>query len=201
MNPVQDALRRHPSHVGQRLADGREPGVIECRRVDIVESDHRYISGYLHPRILQRTYRPYGRHVIEGDHGGETLPIGKQMLDNRVAQFGGTDVAVKLHSEFRSDRDAYFTSYLNDATPAFIGIQTERLAAHERNVSMSQRMQMCQGKFRRKAVVEYQVSDAIDRTVSSDGNHRNRERMLQQSINGNEGFRTSAEKHLTVFFY
>src|SRR5258706_5125674 len=122
------------------------------------------------------------------------------MLDNRVAQFGGADVAVELHGKFWPDRDAYFTTYLTNTAPAFIGIRTERLAAHERNASMSQRMEMRQGKFRRKAMVEHYVSDAIDGPVSGDGNHRNLERMLQQSINGNEGFRTPAEKHLTVFF-
>jgi hypothetical protein len=35
MNPVQDALCRHPSHVGQWMADGREPGVIERRRREV----------------------------------------------------------------------------------------------------------------------------------------------------------------------
>jgi len=75
MNPVQDALCRHPSHVGQWLSDGREPWVIELRRLDIVESNDRNISGHLHPRILQGAYRAYGRHVIEGDQGCEPLAV------------------------------------------------------------------------------------------------------------------------------
>src|SRR5258708_24442039 len=122
------------------------------------------------------------------------------MLDDRVAQFRGADVAVQLYGKFWCDRNAYFASYLNDAPPAFTSILAKSLPADECNVSMSQSMQMRQNQFCRKTVVEYQVGDAIDRKVSTDCHNRNWERMLQRRINGNKSFRAPAEEHSTVFF-
>src|SRR5258708_23629664 len=122
------------------------------------------------------------------------------MLDNRVPQFGGADVAVKSHREFRSNRDAYFTSYLNDTTPAVSSVRAKGLAAHKGNASMSQGVQMSQNQLCRKTVVEYQVSHTVDGTVSAYCHNGNRERMLQRRINGDKSLRAPADEHSAVFF-
>jgi len=50
-------LRRNPSHVGKRLADRCEPGIIERRHLDVVESNHRDIARNFQANVLQRPNR------------------------------------------------------------------------------------------------------------------------------------------------
>src|SRR5271156_1853652 len=99
VKPVQDALRCESPHFGERLADRRKPWIIERSRVDIVESDDRYIGRHANPKVLKRTYCANRRQVIEGDHRGESRPLGKELLDDGVTQLRGTtQVAVELHN-------------------------------------------------------------------------------------------------------
>jgi hypothetical protein len=66
------------------------------------------------------------------------------------------------------------------------------------DVAMTQRMKMREGKLGCEAMVENNVRDTGNRPMAGDNNNGDRKRAFQGSIDGNEGFRATAKKHLAA---
>src|SRR6266704_6995391 len=88
MKPVQNTLCRDPSHLRQGLADSRQPRIVKCSSVDIVETNHRDIEWHAQSKILKCPYRTNSGHIVKGDYGSEPRPGGKEMLHHGIAQLG-----------------------------------------------------------------------------------------------------------------
>src|SRR5450755_3362624 len=89
---------------------------------------------------------------------------------------------------------------MNETLPTLIRIGTEGLTAHERDVAVSERIQMCQGEFGCESVIEHNIGYAVDHPMSGHGDDRHRERMFQRGVDCNERLRSSPDQHLSVFF-
>src|SRR5258708_32372324 len=61
-------------------------------------------------------------------------------------------------------------------------------------------MEMCEGKLGGEAMIEHNVRDTGNRPMAGDRNNGDRKGGFQSCIDGNEGFRAPAKKHLPVFF-
>src|SRR5437764_1603213 len=122
MDPVQNALRRRPAHLPQRLANGREPRTVKRGGMNIVKANHGDVDRNTESKILERAYRANGRHIVKGNYGCEPRPPGKHMLHYRIAQFGRVYIALQLHDVVWFYRDPHLARDLNDTAPAIFGI-------------------------------------------------------------------------------
>jgi len=142
----KDACRGF-THIVQRLPDSREPRVVIARNLNVVESNHGDIFRYTQIRIAQSANRTDGRNVIERYERGELAPVLQKLLDNGVAKLRRSQIALELDSKIRRNFENEITSDSNDAAPTIIRIGTERLPAHERDVTMTQLMQVSECEF------------------------------------------------------
>src|SRR5258708_466709 len=136
--------------------------MVKCSGVDIVEANYRDIEGHAQSKILQCAYGTDRRHIVKGDYRCKARSGGQEVLHHRIAQLRGVNVALKLHTEFWVDWKAHLPRHFNETAPAFVGIRTERLPAHEDDPAMSQGIKVRQRKFRCPPVVQQYIGDASD---------------------------------------
>src|SRR5271155_2497018 len=110
------------------------------------------------------------------------------MLRHRVSQLRRGEVELQLNHQFGVDLDAELPGDGHEAAPAIAGVGAECLASHEGNLTVSQLMEVPEGKLGGAAVVEQDVGHPLNVLVTSNGYDWDRQAVLQRRVDGDEAF-------------
>src|ERR1700739_4805936 len=199
LNPTEQTFTGDSAEFLERLMYGGEPWQRKSCGFDVIEADDRHICGNAQIGILQSADRADCGDIVKGHERRKRLGSRKKLLHDRIAEFRRRYVSIERDCQFRTYCNSQLLRNRLKPLPAHIGIGTERLPAHEGNIAVSQGVQMHKRQFRGAVVIEGNVGDALDAAMTGNGDDGNRNRMIEERINGDDALGAAADEHPGVF--
>src|SRR6266850_4051983 len=125
LHSLQEDARGSFPHVMQRLADGSEARIVVGRNLNVVEADYGHVFWHAEIGVSKGTNRANRGDVVEGNDRREGSPLLQQFLDNGVAEFGRSQIALQLDRQLRTDFNRQLLGYRDQTAPAIVGIRAE----------------------------------------------------------------------------
>src|ERR1039458_379482 len=144
----------------QRLADGRNAGIVEGRALDVVEADHGDVFGNAEPVVPYGPDSATGGDIVATNDGREMHPAIDQLAGGPVAEFRRGDPELELNGHLGPHHNAEFSGQIFQALPALVCVGAVAAAAHESDGAVTKLVEMAQRQFCRLALIEHYVGDS-----------------------------------------
>src|SRR5215472_2308128 len=198
LHALQQNPRRRFAHVAQRLTNRRQPRSVIRRHLNIVKSNHRHVFRDAQIRVPQRANRSNRRDIIKRHNRRKSPPLLKQLLHHGIAQLRGSQVALQLNRQVRTNFQPQFSPDAHNALPAVVRVRAERLPAHERDPPMPELVQMPQRQFRRALVIQHYVRHSRNFPVTRHRHHWHWQRVRQRRIYCDQPFRAAPQQQSRI---
>src|SRR5271168_1642876 len=172
---VEDPLRRQAAHLLHRLADSGEAGRAYGGEGYIIETDHRTVFGDAAAGSTQSTDRAECSEVVEGQDRRELDALVDHRRDEAMALLKSGcrfDGGRELPDALGGKPEAGFGSEALDPIPTAIAVGQLGGTAKDRDLAMTQLIQMPRGRVSASLVVHLQGAHAAGGKVASHTDRR-----------------------------